>query len=68
MDEELPTLEQVLDWLPRDIAAEFDCIRGPHEWVSVSSTGTTWTFCKHCTRKKVIREWGNIDRLYGLGA
>ena len=49
------TIEQVLQWLPTDVAAEFDCVRGPHEWVSVSSCGVTYTFCKHCPRKKITR-------------
>lgn len=56
------TIEQVLVWLPPDIAAEFDCVRGPHEWASISAATTTWTFCKRCPKKKRIDSWPDTPR------
>lgn len=48
---EFGTLAWALQWLPPFIVAEFDCIRGPHEWVEVTACGVTRIFCKHCPRK-----------------
>lgn len=56
--DEIPTLAQVLSWLPRHIAAEFDCPdHGPHEFLEVAACNVTWRFCKYCKRKEVIRGW-----------
>lgn len=57
------TLAEVVAWLPPSIAPDFDCVRGPHEWLTVTvepetirsfegrewQTAATRTFCKHCS-------------------
>lgn len=66
------TLDQVLAWLPVHIAADFDCVGGPHEWLEVASggvmAGTTYTFCKRCPRKKRISSWPDTPGRSGITA
>lgn len=56
MEDTEVTIEQVLEWLPRHVAAEFDCVRGPHTWRETSSEGgeLTYRFCLYCPRKERI--------------
>lgn len=62
---EFGTVEWALQWMRPEIAAEFDCARGPHEWVSVSAAGVTHEFCKYCPRKRRISEWPDMHHLHG---
>lgn len=54
------TLDSVLYWLPPWIVQDFNCVRGPHEWLStqvnlIGSEGVM-QFCKHCPAKRRIME------------
>lgn len=63
-DEGLVTLAQVLEWLPRDIAADFNCTRGPHTWRDVGTAVMTYDFCLHCraTRRR-LNPWADTGEL-----
>lgn len=46
------TQVEVLERLPQWMVADFDCPRGPHEWLGVATMGADYRFCKHCDRRK----------------
>lgn len=46
------TLAEVVAWLPPSIAPDFDCVRGPHEWLD----GGHRLYCKHCTATRRLME------------
>lgn len=58
------TQAEVLDRLPRWMVADFDCPRGPHEWLPrATSRGNHYEWCRHCNRmKRTVDEWPDTQR------
>lgn len=62
------TLEQVLEWLPPHIVADFDCPAGPHDWLdAVTAAGNTYRWCRNCTRMRRTETWPDTGRLRHAG-
>lgn len=47
------TLAQALEWVSPSVAEDFNCVRGPHEWLS---DGYFRQYCKHCPASRRLME------------
>lgn len=47
------TLAQALDWMPPSIVRDFNCVRGPHEWLT---DGYYRAYCKNCKATRRMME------------
>lgn len=59
--DKVPTIAEVLERLPSDIAAEFDCTRGPHRWVK--GLAGRYDFCLDCPKVRRL-PWPDTRPLY----
>lgn len=50
VDPTLVTQTWVLQWLPPEIAADFDCPTGAHAWVGIHE----FRWCQHCPKQRRI--------------
>lgn len=63
MTDGIRTQAEVVGQLPAHIAADFDCIHGPHRW-SEGLAGRFY-FCLDCPKVRRI-PWPDMRSLYGV--
>lgn len=57
------TQAEVVERLPQWMRADFDCVRGPHDFLPrVTSRGNHYEWCRNCNRmKRTIDPWHDIE-------
>lgn len=69
------TQAEVVEWLPQWMRGDFNCVRGPHEWLATDEVGPViqrgdgsayamivYAFCKHCSKRRRTRCPDIVDR------